>query len=54
MNDNTEVSGDDNCEHTDIEWSSVTSAETEDGVIDVWCKCGHSGSVRIDPKDIQW
>lgn len=42
------------CEHKEIDWSSVRPADGAPGIVDVWCKCGQSGSVRIDPDDIQW
>lgn len=34
---------------------SAEQAADCDFVIDLWCKfCGQSGSVTIDPKEIQW
>ena len=36
------------------DWITVQSADGAPGIVDVWCSCGKSGSVRIDPTDIQW
>jgi hypothetical protein len=42
------------CEHQ-IDWSTLAPADGADGIVDVWCsECGVSGSVRINPEDIQW
>jgi hypothetical protein len=42
------------CKHKEVDWSSVRPADGAPGIVDVWCKCGQSGSVRIDPEEIQW
>lgn len=44
------------CMHDEVEirWDSLRSADGAPGIVDVWCACGTSGSVRIDPDDIQW
>jgi hypothetical protein len=36
------------------DWSTSQPADGAPGIVDVWCTCGQSGSVRIDPSDIQW
>ena len=41
------------CKH-EPEWDTVAPADGAPGIVDVWCRCGISGSVRIDPAEIQW
>lgn len=41
------------CKHKP-EWSTTAPADGAPGIVDVWCRCGISGSVRIEPAEIQW
>jgi hypothetical protein len=46
----------DECDH-DPDASSIRPADGrhQNIIVDIWCKkCGQSGSVIIDPNDIQW
>lgn len=43
----------DNHEHKP-EWGTLQPADGAPGIVDVWCACGLSGSVAIEPSDIQW
>lgn len=36
------------------QWDTLQPADGAPGVVDVWCECGLSGSIRIDPNFIQW
>jgi hypothetical protein len=39
------------------DWTTARKAEgtnPTDNILDVWCKCGHSGSMLLDPRDINW
>lgn len=36
------------------EWQTVRAADRAPDIIDVWCKCGHSGSVAVPPEEVQW
>jgi len=40
-------------EHKPV-WSTLAPADGAPGVVDVWCECGLSGSVKIVAADIQW
>jgi hypothetical protein len=45
---------DDGGEH-EPDGMSFAKADGTEFVVDVWCKkCGQSGAVAIDPKDIDW
>ena len=51
--------GDEVCPKTEGEhmpdWSAVTPADGAPGIVDVpCCNCGRSGSVAINPGDVQW
>jgi hypothetical protein len=45
------------CEH-EPNWSTARQPDgvfNHDGIIDVQCgKCGKSGSIPVDPKDVNW
>lgn len=39
----------------EIDWSTARPADGAPGIMDVWCsRCGESGSVRVDPDEVNW